>query len=252
MCINNKQNNQAINLNQTPLAQTESYKYLGTYINTKLTWDEQWQHISKRFNSTIYLIKTMKNLGFQKSILINIYKSLILSQIVSNATILCSANKSVTDEIQHIQEKVLKIIDIKKEDEVKFKIVPTSDVINKQCKSTMIKILNNPDHNITKGLKRKENIRTRNKFPFQIEKCNKQIYQQSFVQQFIRKIETENADLIKTKEIDRKPAQDIDIVKVDADEYKCGICEKMCKNLAGLRAHERFKHAYQHVTIRRK
>ena len=250
MFINNKQNDQVINLNQMPLAQTESYKYLGTYINTKLTWDEQWHHISKRFNSSIYLIKTMKNLGFQKSILINIYKSLILNQIVSNATVLCSANKSVTDEIQHIQDKVLRIIDIKKEEEVKFKIVPTTDVINKHCKSTMIKILNNPDHNITKGLKRKENIRTRNKFPFQIEKCNKQIYQQSFVQQFIRKLETENIDLINSKENNQNPEQQI--VKVDAEEYKCGVCDKTCKNLAGLKVHERFKHTYQHVTIRRK
>ena len=109
---------------------------------------------------------------------------------------------------------------------------------------------NNIDNDITKGLKRKENIRTRNKFPFEIEKCNKQIYQQSFVQQFIRKLETENIDLINSKENNQNPEQQI--VKVDAEEYKCGVCDKTCKNLAGLKAHERFKHTYQHVTIRRK
>jgi len=53
--------------------------------------------------STIYLIKTIK--------------SLILNQIVSNAPVLCSANKSISDEIQHIQKKVQKIIDIKNKDE---------------------------------------------------------------------------------------------------------------------------------------
>ncbi len=186
MCINSQTNDEVVTLNQIPLTQTESYKYLGTYINTKLTWDEHWNHISKRFNSTIYLIKTMKNLGFQKSVLINIYKSLILNQIVSNAPVLCSANKSITDEIQHIQEKVLKIIDIKKEDEAKFKIEPTSVVIDKHCKLTMIKILSNPDHNITKSFQTKDVSRPRNKFPFRIEKCTRDIYQQSFTQKYMR------------------------------------------------------------------
>ena len=250
MCINNKSDDQVVMLNQTPLAQTESYKYLGTYVNNKLTWDEQWHHISKRFNSTLYLIKTMKKLGFQKAILVNIYKSLILSQVISNSTVLCSANKSIADEIQHIQEKVLKVIDIKKEEEDKFKIEPTSAVIEKHCKSTMSKILNNPDHNITKSLKTKEIIRTRNKFPYQIGKCNKQIYQQSFVQQYLRKLEAENEIHIKPSENNNKPVQEID--KTSIQGHKCETCDKICLSKAGLKAHERLKHMYQHVTIRRK
>jgi uncharacterized protein YjhX (UPF0386 family) len=192
----------------------------------------------------------MKKLGFQREILVNIYKSLILSQVISNSTVLCSANKSITDEIQHIQDKVLKIIDIKKEDEEKFKIEPTSVVIEKHCKSTMSKILNNPDHNITKSLKTKETIRTRNKFPFQIEKCNKQIYQQSFVQQYLRKLEAENENYFKTNENNNKTVQEID--SMSKEGHKCEICDKICLSKAGLKAHERKKHMYRHVTIRRK
>ena len=236
--------------NQIPLTQTESYKYLGTYINTKLTWDEHWNHISKRFNSTIYLIKTMKNLGFQKSVLINIYKSLILNQIVSNAPVLCSANKSITDEIQHIQEKVLKIIDIKKEDEAKFKIEPTSVVIDKHCKLTMIKILSNPDHNITKSFQTKDVSRPRNKFPFRIEKCTRDIYQQSFTQKYMRVLEAEKHPFQISENNDCDTVQEA--TKKRTKEYICEICSKTCQSKAGLKSHERAKHTYPNVTIRRK
>ena len=248
MSINNKASNEAVTLNQIPLEQAESYKYLGTYINTKLTWDEQWHHVSKRFNSTLYLIKTMKKLGFQKAILVNIYKSLILSQIISNSVVLCSANKSITDEIQHIQDKVLKIIEIKKEDEIKYNIETTSNIIDKHCKLTMAKILNNNDHNITTSLKRKETIRTRNTFPFQIGKCNKQIYQQSFVQQYLRKLEADNQNNTNISAPYKNLAEELHKA-VPTQSIKCEMCDKLCKNQAGLKAHQRFKHANQHAAV---
>ena len=52
-------------------------------------------------------------------------------------------------------------------------------------------------------IKKKELIRTRNNFPYQIQKCNKQQYQESFVQMYLRKTESQ----YKSEEI--KPTEEI-------------------------------------------
>ncbi len=65
--------------NQT-LEQVTNYKYLGAIINEELDSDEQWNSTSKKTNCHIYLIKTLKSMGFKEEILVNIYQSITLSQ----------------------------------------------------------------------------------------------------------------------------------------------------------------------------
>ena len=213
-------------------ARTDSYKYLGTIIINKLSWNEQWDHISKKFNSALYLIKTMKNLGFKKEILITVYKSLILSHIASSSTVLCSATKQIKEEIEGVQSKALKIIGIKtNEEKNNFKIEPTENTIDQQCMNKMTKILQNQDHYVTKGLKKKELIRTRNNFPYQIQKCNKQQYQESFVQKYLRKTESQ----YKSEEIE--PTEEINF-KI----LVCKQCNKVYKSAKWLEKHIQNKH----------
>jgi hypothetical protein len=90
----------------------EQYKYLGVQINDKLNLDTQWMHVSSNFNSTIYLLKTMRQIGYNKKVLASVYKSLISSQIVSNATILCSASEQAKKEMQTMQKRALRAMNI--------------------------------------------------------------------------------------------------------------------------------------------
>ncbi len=106
-----KKNNQDITTTSTT-----TYKYLGTHLNTKLEWDTQWEALNKKFHNTLYLIKTLKNLSFKKEILVTIYKSLVLSHIISNVLTLCSTSKRVLDEMQDMQKRYLKAIGIDNEE----------------------------------------------------------------------------------------------------------------------------------------
>jgi hypothetical protein len=147
--INEPDTEKTIEIGNETASRTDRYKYLGTIITNKLSWTEQWEQISKKFNSALYLIKTMKNLGFKKEILTTVYKSLILSHINSNSTVLCSTTKQVKEEIESVQNKALKIIGIKSDEEKKkYKIEPTEDTIDKQCMNTMAKILGNQDRDM--------------------------------------------------------------------------------------------------------
>ncbi len=58
--------------NQT-VEHVATYKYLGAIINEELDSDEQWNAAYKKTNCLIYLIKTLKSMGFKEEILVNIY-----------------------------------------------------------------------------------------------------------------------------------------------------------------------------------
>ena len=55
-------------IDQKEIINTENYKYLGKILSNELNPDEQWTLLSKKINSNIFLIKTMKNLGFKTKI----------------------------------------------------------------------------------------------------------------------------------------------------------------------------------------
>ena len=95
----------------------------------------------------------MKKLNFKTDILITIYKSLILSTIITNAITLCSKRKNTQIEIENTQNKVLKIIGISKEDtKYKYNIESAQLLIDKHCTKKLGKIINDPTHEITKRL----------------------------------------------------------------------------------------------------
>jgi hypothetical protein len=61
-------------------------------LNDKLDYDEKWEKTAKTTNCHIYLIKQLKRTGFKEEILMNIYRSITLSQYLYNAPLLGSAS----------------------------------------------------------------------------------------------------------------------------------------------------------------
>ena len=80
---NKNTSTQPLTIGGDVIGTTEQYKYLGTLVNSKLDMDVHWAHVSKGFNSTLYLLKTMRQLGFNQRVLVSVYKSLISSQTAS-------------------------------------------------------------------------------------------------------------------------------------------------------------------------
>ena len=179
-----------VTINDTEIITTESYKYLGKILSTELNPDEQWSQLSKKINSNIFLIKTMKNLGFKNNILITIVKSLILSHIISNSTILCAASSSAKNEMENIMNRIIKILNISQESRKLHNLTTIQELIDTNCIKILTKILENPEHPLTKSITKPQE--SRHSFKFNIEKSRTTKYEKSFLHQYLTKIESSN------------------------------------------------------------
>jgi hypothetical protein len=243
MVLNEKGNNNnkpdAIIIQNEQITKTNSYKYLGTTLNNQLNWQEHWNHISRKFNSTLYLLKSMNQLGFNKKVMVNVYKSFIVGQIISNAYTLCSVTKEIIEEIKHIQNRVIKIININKNDYDKYKIIDIEELISNRCEKMIIKIINDETHPVTKELIPKAtNYSTRRYFPFEIKTPRTTLYQNSFVQKYLTVAEQKQLIKPKTK-LDQTNTNDSpSISKTTKDnsklKAKCNFCQK---EFSGLQIH---------------
>ena len=128
-------NQQKIQTNVQPtlgnhtLEQLTNYKYLGATINEELDSDEQWKETSKKTNCHIYLIKSLK-----EEILVNVYKSITLSQYLYAAPLLISASRSAKEEMSKQQIRFFNIIGITAERGLGQYNIPTiASYIEKQC-----------------------------------------------------------------------------------------------------------------------
>ena len=99
-----------------------------------------------------------------RGVLVNVYKSLISSQVVANATTLCSVSESVKRDMLAIEKRALKIMNVKESDFLTLKIKDIDDLINERCIQQMDKILADNDHPITLSLHKRNTGITRNTF----------------------------------------------------------------------------------------
>ena len=137
--------------------------------------------------------------------------------------------------MESLQKRFLRVIGLESEDEIKkFNIIPISNLLENHCKTTLNKILADPNHPITKSLPKRDTTKTRNKFPIAIQKCSKQKYQESFLQKYLRVLEAESIKDVTTAQLL--------ISQTDTETVKCEICGKTLKNQKGLNCHNRLMH----------
>jgi len=65
-----------LNFNETPIAETTSFKFLGLYINYSLTWGDHIRHISTKISRGVGILNRFKHI-FPTRILITLFHSLI-------------------------------------------------------------------------------------------------------------------------------------------------------------------------------
>ena len=159
-------------LNGEELEIVESYRYLGIEINNKLDWSQQWGRILKNTNSVPFLIKQLKRLGFKKDILTTVYKSLFVSHLDYNSPILISATCEIKAQINSVQNRILKIIGIDKNEAFeKFNIENTNERIEKMSLKRVSKLLADPNNAVSKKYKNVD--RSNSLFRFKTKKAKK-------------------------------------------------------------------------------
>ena len=95
-----------IEINNNKLSLVKHYKFLGIFMDDTLTWDVHIHYISNKISKTVGLLSKLKSF-FPKLILLNIYNSLILSNI--NYGITCWSFGQCT-RIETLQKRAIRII----------------------------------------------------------------------------------------------------------------------------------------------
>lgn len=106
----------ALTLNGSLLENVDSYKYLGIEINAQLDSNQQWDRVYSLISTIPFLLKQLKRSGLEEQVLINTYKSLVLSHFSYSATVLVSTTDAAKHEMAVFQNRILRIIGVSRED----------------------------------------------------------------------------------------------------------------------------------------
>ena len=94
----------------TLIEKVSCYKLLGVHLSDNLTWNEHVNHIVKKGSKWLYVIHTLKKCGLTDRQLILVYCSIIRSVLEYASPAWAGLTQYLTDQIESIQKRALKII----------------------------------------------------------------------------------------------------------------------------------------------
>lgn len=109
LSFSTKEINQSVlvNINNKSIPQNHSIKFLGLYLDARLTWDNQIDYLSKKLATQCFVIWQLRNkVGLD--ILKSYYYAYVHSSI--NYGIMCWGNSARSNEILTIQKKIIRTI----------------------------------------------------------------------------------------------------------------------------------------------
>jgi len=161
------------------------YKYLGIEIHQNLDSGFQWAHVRSIIKPTTFLLKQLKSNGLEVKILISVFKSLVQSHLRYSSVVLDSCTQVEKKEMQIIQNRMLRIIGVKKSALDKYRIKSASEFIESECIGQVAKILSSTTHSLPNELRKNEK-RTTSSFPFTIPRAKTEKFNQSAVLKTLR------------------------------------------------------------------
>ena len=92
-----------------PVETVSSFKLLGVWISKDLSWNTHVDMVLKKANSRLYALRLLKKAGLQSSDIVQIYISFIRSGIEYASPVWSSIPKSLSDLLESVQKRALKI-----------------------------------------------------------------------------------------------------------------------------------------------
>ena len=218
----------------------ESYRYLGIAINNKLDWSQQWDHIAKVTSHVPYLIKQLKRLGFNKAILVTVYKSLAVSHLDYNSPVLLSTTNEIKTQINNLQKRILRIIGINQTDaHNNHNLIDPNVRIEDMSKKKVSKLLSDPNNSVSQKYRNVD--RSNSDFNFKTKPAKTKIYNESIVQKCIRTLRDD--EVMKNLYKLTKPNKNIRIKEQNGNTEKpkvqCQNCGSSYEAKIGIKTHLR-------------
>ena len=98
-------------INNTPIYNVTKVKYLGMWMDYKLTWNDHAKHIIERIIKKMNIIKVLRGTwwGGQPQVLLNIYKGIIKSLIDYNSFLIKVENTKLRDKLNKLQYQAIRL-----------------------------------------------------------------------------------------------------------------------------------------------
>ena len=101
---------QGLVLGSASISQVDSYKLLGVYISSDLSWNIHIDYIVKKVCKRLYALRVLARAGVSQTDLVLIYCSLILSVLEYAAPVWACLPEYLNELIESVQRRALKII----------------------------------------------------------------------------------------------------------------------------------------------
>ena len=140
--ITKKTTKSPLTISDQPITLTDSFKFLGTHISNKLTWEYNINTICKKAQQRLFFLRQLRKYRVQQRLLLRFYSAIIQSIISSSITVWYgSADQLLKSKLQRIVNKAAKIIDLPSLDSIY-----TSRTITRATK--IIKDPSHPAHSL--------------------------------------------------------------------------------------------------------
>ena len=137
-----------LTISDQPITLTDSFKFLGTHISNKLTWEYNINTICKKAQQRLFFLRQLRKYRVQQRLLLRFYFAIIQSIISSSITVWYgSADQHSKSKLQRIVNKAAKIIG---SDLPSLDSIYTSRTITRATK--IIKDPSHPAHSLFKLL----------------------------------------------------------------------------------------------------
>jgi hypothetical protein len=217
------------------LETVNSYKYLGVELNTELNWNQQWQRVKSLTCSVPFLIKQLRRTGFKRKILINVYRSLVLSHFNYSSPLLASATGSDKHEMQVFQNRILRIIGTTQQKaKQQYNLQEIEEHITKAAFKKIKICLTNPHHALRAKLLDTDPRRGESRL--KIAKAKTEKYNNSIIMQCLRELESARIQRNRTSNLTRTTAAKASVREPDTP---CPTCGKVFRGEKGLKMHKR-------------
>ena len=145
-----KPNDDPVTFDQTTITPSESVKFLGILVDNHLTFIDHVEHLVKKCNSKLFLMRQLRKVGMDKNGLKTYYCTNIRSVLAYASPVFYNFLSDTTkSKLEHVQDSATKIIepDLEYPDRLKFLELPSlCDFISSFSESLFRKIASNEMH----------------------------------------------------------------------------------------------------------
>ena len=101
---------QPIIIGATRVESVSSFKLLGVYVTSDLTWSVHCEYIIKKSNRRLYTLRKLKRSGVSPADILCVYCAIIRSVLEYTSVVFANLPQNLSDDLERVQKRALAII----------------------------------------------------------------------------------------------------------------------------------------------